>query len=379
MSPAGSVDSFHARQPAMIGDVERLVTAESPSSDPEACRRAATVLDEIAEPLIGRAQWLEAPNGRSHLLWQFGRTIDVLLLGHIDTVFPIHTIADRPFRIDDGIATGPGVYDMKSGLVIGVYAIAALREKEGVAFLVTDDEEIGSHDSRETIERLGAAVSAVLVLEGTTGGHEGKAKTSRRGSAFYRLTIIGRAAHAGMNPEDGINAVIELAHVIPAVAALGDPAAGTSVTPTMVGGGTALNVVPERAEVAIDVRVTDEREQLRVDAALRDLSSTLPGAVLELSGGSNRPPMPPSATAQLLGVAQAAAADLGLPPLEGAPVGGGSDASFIAGLGVPVLDGLGGVGGGGHQDDEWLAVDRLAERTALLTRLIERLTGSESI
>ncbi|MDJ0960515.1 MAG: M20/M25/M40 family metallo-hydrolase [Acidimicrobiia bacterium] len=373
MIPAQPIDTFRVRQPAMVEDLERLVMTESPSSEPEACRRAAAVLDEIAEPLIGRARWLEAPNGRTHLLWQFGTRIDVLLLGHIDTVFPLGTIDDRPFRIDDGIATGPGVYDMKSGLVIGIYAIASLASRNGVAFLVTDDEEIGSHDSRHTIEQFGANASAALVLEGTTDGHEAKAKTSRRGSAFYRLTITGRAAHAGMNPEDGINAVIELANVIPAVAALGERSAGTTVTPTMVTGGTALNVVPAHAEVAIDVRVTEEGEQQRVDAALRALSASLPGASLHLGGGPNRPPMPASATAELLAVAQAAAADLDLPRLEGAPVGGGSDASFIAGLGVPVLDGLGGVGSGGHQDDEWLAVDRMAERTALLARVIERL------
>ena len=378
MSGPDLLAELHAEKAAMIADLDRLVTVESPSSDAAACGEAGEVLRVIADPLIGRGERLDGPNGRSHLLWRFGATIDTLVIGHIDTVFPLGTIDTRPFEVSNGIATGPGVYDMKSGLIQAIYGLAALDDLDGVALLVTDDEEVGSPDSRATIEQLAANASAALVLEGTTGGHAGKLKTARRGVSLYEVHIEGRSAHAGMNPEDGINATIELANVVLATAQLADAAAGTTVTPTVLSSGTAINVIPDAARVSIDARVTVDEEQLRVDRAIREVQPTVPGARLRIDGGPNRPPMPETASAALFAAARAVADELGIGPLEGEPVGGGSDASFVAPLGVPVIDGLGGVGGGGHQADEWVSVDRMPERAALLAAVIDRVRAKRA-
>jgi len=356
----------------MVTALGRLVACESPSAEPAACRRAAETLAEVGTDLLGEPAIL-SHGGRSQVLWQFGDSIDVLVIGHIDTVFPLGTIDQRPFEVRDGIATGPGVYDMKAGLVQALHAIGALDDRSGVALLVTDDEEIGSAASRTTIESLAASAHGALVLEGASGGLDGLVKTGRRGYSGYEIEVSGRSAHAGMNPEDGVNAAVEAAHVVLAVAGLADPLAGSHVAPTVVHVGTAVNVIPDRATILVDVRMTDPGEQDRIDRKVRALAPTLQGATLAVGGGPNRPPMPESATRSVFEMAREVAAELGLPPLGGTAVGGGSDASFIAPLGIPVLDGLGAVGGGGHQPDEWASVAHMPERAALLTALIDRI------
>jgi glutamate carboxypeptidase len=260
---------------------------------------------------------------------------------------------------------------MIAGLVMALHAIADLDDRDGVTLLVTGDEELGSASSRELIEEEARRTEAVLVLEASADG--GALKTARKGTSLYEIEMAGRAAHAGLEPQKGVNATLELAHQVQAVTALADPAAGTTVTPTVATSGSTANTVPAFARFAIDVRAWTVAEQERVDAALRGLRPVLPGAEVHVKGGINRAPLEEKASLALFGRAQAIAARLGLPELTRAAVGGASDGNFTAGVGTPTLDGLGAVGGGAHAEDEHVLVDRLADRTVLLRALIEDL------
>lgn len=370
-SPA-AVARLRARLPEMIDDVEALVTAESPTSDVDAVAHCAAVLAALGTRLTGRSpEWLQ-DTGRPHLRWRFGSGDRVLLLGHLDTVWPVGSLATHPFAVTDGVLTGPGCFDMKAGLVQLFHALASLDDLDGVTVLVTSDEEGGSADSRALIEEEARRTGAVLVLEAA---EDGALKTERKGASLYDLTITGRAAHAGLEPERGVNATTELAHQVLAVDGLTDRAAGTTVTPTVAGAGTTRNTVPDTASLQIDVRARTEREQLRVDSALRGLACALDGARLTLTGGLNRPPLPARSSAGLFGLAEELHTALGLGPLRGAAVGGGSDGNFTAGVGTPTLDGLGAVGGGAHADDEHVLVAELPARAALLAALVDELCG----
>jgi glutamate carboxypeptidase len=243
-----------------------------------------------------------------------------------------------------------------------------------VTFLVTGDEEIGSPSSRALIEREAAGRVAALVLEASAAG--GALKTRRKGISQYRLSAVGRASHAGLEPERGINATVELANQVLAVCGLADPLLGTTVTPTLLQAGTSRNTVPAAGGFAVDVRASSFAEQERVDAALRALRPVVAGARLEIEGGPNRPPMGSRQTAALFARAQRVAARLGQPPLRDAAVGGGSDGNFTAGVGTPTLDGLGAVGGGAHADDEHVLVDELPARIALVAALVGDLLDS---
>lgn len=363
--------------PAMLADVKRLVRCESPSADLEAVARSADLVAEIGAHRMGAEPDRIVLDGRSHLRWRWGSgPARVMLLGHHDTVWPIGTLQTHPHTIEDGVLRGPGCFDMKVGLVMAFHAVAALADRDGVIILVTGDEELGSPSSRELIEAEAAGCAAALVLEAAAEG--GAVKTERKGVSLYRVALLGRASHAGLEPQAGINAGIELAHQVLAVAALSDDALGTSVTPTMSSAGTASNTVPARAELAVDVRVRNAEEQARVDAAMRALTPVLPGARLEVTGGPNRPPLEHSAASALFDRATAIARDLGLPELAQASVGGASDGNFTAGIGVPTLDGLGATGGGAHADDEHVLVAGVAARTALLAALTADLLGGRS-
>ena len=363
--------------PAMLADVKRLVRCESPSADLEAVARSADLVAEIGAHRMGAEPDRIVLDGRSHLRWRWGSgPARVMLLGHHDTVWPIGTLETHPNTIQDGVLRGPGCFDMKVGLVMAFHAVAALADRDGVIILVTGDEELGSPSSRELIEAEAAGCAAALVLEAAAEG--GAVKTERKGVSLYRVAALGRASHAGLEPQAGINAGIELAHQVLAVAALSDDALGTSVTPTMSSAGTASNTVPARAELAVDVRVRNAEEQARVDAAMRALTPVLPGARLEVTGGPNRPPLEHSAASALFDRATAIARDLGLPELAQASVGGASDGNFTAGIGVPTLDGLGATGGGAHADDEHVLVAGVAARTALLAALTADLLGGRS-
>ncbi|HEV3358021.1 MAG TPA: M20 family metallopeptidase [Pseudonocardiaceae bacterium] len=356
----------------LIEDIETLVRFESPSSDLDAVAASADLVAELGTARLGVEPERIVLDGRTHLRWRLGGgPRRVLVLGHHDTVWPHGTLATHPFDVTDGVLRGPGCFDMKAGLVMAFHAIASLSDVDGITLLVTGDEELGSPSSRELIEGEARGCVAALVLEASADG--GALKTARKGVSLYQVTAHGRAAHAGLEPEKGVNASLELAHQLPIVAALADPDQGTTVTPTLLRAGTTTNTVPAQGSFAVDVRVRSTVEQERVDKAMRALTPMLPGARLTVTGGPNRPPLEESASARLFERAQRLAAELGLRPLTGAAVGGASDGNFTAGIGVPTLDGLGAVGGGAHADDEHVLVEELPGRTALVAALLRDL------
>jgi glutamate carboxypeptidase len=359
--------------PDLLDDLEELVTCESPSADLEAVAASADVVARIGEKRLGVAPERIVLDGRTHLRWRFGPS-KVLLLCHHDTVWPLGTLLTHPFSIRDGVLRGPGCFDMKAGLVIALHAIAGLADRTGVTLLVTGDEEIGSPSSRALIEAEARGRVAALVLEASADG--GALKTERKGVSLYRVRVHGLAAHAGLEPERGVNATVELAHQVLAVTGLADPALGTTVTPTVMSSGTTGNTVPAAGEFSVDVRARFADEQFRVDAAMHALLPVLPGARLEVLGKPNRPPLMASASAALFDHAAAVAARLGQPPLTHAAVGGGSDGNFTAGIGTPTLDGLGAVGGGAHADHEHVLVPELLGRTELVAELVTDLLNA---
>ncbi len=307
--------------------------------------------------------------GGPHIHWSDGGTPRVLVLGHHDTVFPLGTLARRPFLVEDGRATGPRVFDMLGGLVQAIHGLAALEDRSGVEILVTADEEVGSPFSRALIEERALACGAVLVAEGAADG--GAVKTGRKGCGTFEVSVAGRASHAGLEPDAGVNALVEAAHQVLDIAALARPEIGTTVTPTVASAGTLDNVVPARATVVVDVRVESAAEKERVESAFAALTPHLDEAVITVEGSVGRPPMPESAAAGLFAVARQL-----LPGLEGRAVGGGSDGNFTAALGVPTLDGLGAVGGGAHADHEYLLVGSMAERARLLAGLVDAIRSA---
>lgn len=356
----------------MLDHIGRLVECESPSADAAAVARSAEEVAALGVELLGvEPERIVLDDGTTHLRWRFGDTTRVLLLTHHDTVWPIGSLAVHPFAVRDGVLTGPGSFDMKVGLVMVLHAVAALSDRDGITILVTGDEEIGSTTSRALIEREATGARAVLVTEASADG--GALKIARKGTSMYEVRVTGRAAHAGLDPERGVNATLELARLALVVAALGDAALGTTVTPTVIRAGTTLNTVPASGSFVVDVRASTIAEQERVDAAMHALMPMLPGALLEIDGGPNRPPLEATASAALFDRANSVAARLGMEPLVGVAVGGASDGNFTAGIGVPTLDGLGAVGGGAHADDEHVVVAEIAPRTALLGALISDL------
>ncbi len=366
---------MEALLPAMLADIEALVSCESPSADLSAVASSADVVARIGAERLGVPPERIVLDGRAHLRWRLAAgPARVLLLCHHDTVWPLGSLARRPFEVTDGVLRGPGCFDMKAGLVVGLHAVAELADRSGVTVLVTGDEEIGSPSSRALIEAEAAGCAAALVLEAAADG--GALKTERKGVSLYEIRAYGKAAHAGLEPERGVNATLELAHQLLAVAAIGDPGRGTTVTPTLMSAGTTSNTVPAAGQFAVDVRVRDGAEQDRVDAAMRALRPVLDGARLEVTGGPNRPPLDSAASTALFARAATLAVALGLPPLTCAAVGGGSDGNLTAGVGTPTLDGLGAVGGGAHADDEHVLIAELARRAALLAALIADLIGS---
>jgi glutamate carboxypeptidase len=355
-----------------LGDLRNLVECESPSADLVAVARSAEVVARIGTARLGVAPEYLVVEGRTHLRWRLGTGPSrVLLLGHHDTVWPRGSLATHPWSVEGGIVRGPGCFDMKAGLAMAFEALAGLEDRDGVTLLVTGDEEIGSPTSRALIEDEARAASAALVLEASADG--GALKTERKGVSLYDVHVLGRAAHAGLEPELGVNATLELAHQALIVSALTEPAAGTTVTPTVLSAGTTTNTVPAEGSFAVDVRVRTVAEQARVDAALRALRTVVPAASLEVTGGPNRPPLDASASAALFARACVLAQRLGQPVPASAAVGGGSDGNFTAGVGTPTLDGLGAVGGGAHAADEHVLVDALPGRTALLAALVADL------
>ncbi|HCJ10822.1 MAG TPA: hypothetical protein DHW14_06635 [Clostridiales bacterium] len=391
----------------MLADLEDLVKVESPSDDLAALDRAVQVL--AAKFTGGGGSWPDpgltvervppgapgpvggggraAPEpltGAAHLLVRFpgapgGRKPDgrqVLLLGHIDTVWPVGTLAERPFRVEDGKAYGPGAYDMKAGLVVALWALRALaacgrRPPRPVTLLVNTDEEVGSRTSEAVIEAEARRSAAVLVLEPAL--PDGAVKTWRKGVGRFRVEVVGRAAHAGAEPEKGVSAVEELARQIVHLHDLTDLDTGTTVNVGVIGGGTRPNVVAERAWAEVDVRVMTREEADRIQEVILGLRPVLPGARLEVSGGVERLPMERSEdTLALYAKAREVAARLGF-DLPESGTGGASDGNITSALGIPTLDGLGAAGDGAHAEHEHVDLATLPLRAALLAGLIERI------
>lgn len=363
----------------MLADLATLVGTESFSDDEEQLAvAAATVADMGARHLGSEARW-HTTNDRTTLHWKFGEGGRALILGHYDTVWPTGTVTRWPFSLDEanGIATGPGVYDMKAGIVQTYFALGLLRAEQGDAaldgleVLWVPDEETGSLSSKHlTVERA-LECEATLVVEPSAKG--GAVKTGRKGCGMYTYVVLGKSSHAGLNPEAGVNALVAMAPLIAQVERCSNQELGTTVVPTMLASGTATNVVPAEARMEIDVRVAVPEEAARVDADLHAMAVALPGAELEVLGGPTRPPLAPTSGAALFAAYRAGAERMGLSVADGVTVGGASDGNFTAGAGCPTLDGLGPVGDGAHMEGEYVLVAALAERAALLAELISSL------
>jgi glutamate carboxypeptidase len=350
--------------------LERLVNIDTPSGHEPGLLKAFDLLRDELAPVLGSDGEVVTLDGVPHLAWEGATESRVLVLGHVDTVWPLGTVAARPFAQGDGRATGPGVFDMKSGLVIAAQALALAGDVSRVSVLITGDEETGSLTSRELIERLAERSRCVLVLEPSV---DGALKTARKGAAMYQLQIVGRGAHAGLDPERGVNALSELAHLVPQTESLGAATEGTTVTPTVARAGDATNTVPAHAELRLDVRAWTAGELERVDTALARLTPQHRDASFKLTGGINRYPMEPGQSSDLVGTARSVATQLGLGPIQEARVGGGSDGNFTAALGVPTLDGLGATGGGAHTSEEWIEIASLDRQARLLAGMLQKL------
>ena len=360
----------------MMKRVSALVRQESPTSHSDAVSAAQEMVATWAEELGARATRQARGGSGGVLEARFGNPKDerrpVLLLGHLDTVWPVGTLARMPWRVADGWAYGPGVLDMKAGVVMALAAMKLVREVDTdrpVVLLLSGDEETGSHDSRELIEEAAKECCAVFVLEPAQ-GPQGAYKTARKGVGQFRLEIRGVPSHSGVDFGAGHSAVRELAWQIEQISALTDLDRGTTLNVGVVGGGTQSNVVAAEAWADIDLRVTTVAEAEAITRRLRALETRDAQCTLRLTGGLNRPPMERTeGTAELFAQAKALAAQLGF-VLEEAATGGGSDGNFTSALGVPTLDGMGAIGVGAHAENESIHIDSLPQRTALLAAMI---------
>jgi glutamate carboxypeptidase len=356
----------YGRLTPMLAAIEALVKCESPSEDLDACRSVVSLASDIATRVLGTPAQIKEIEGRPVFWWGSERP-KVLLLAHLDTVWPIGSFHPL-WSIEGDVVRGPGVFDMKAGFVQALYALKGIEGE--VALVATTDEEIGSHKSKALIKELSTSAEAVLVLEASL---DGKVKTGRKGTAMFQISIHGKASHAGLEPEKGINATTEIAHVILALSGLENPEHGTTVVPTLLRAGTTINTVPELAVLEIDARSFSQEDLQRVDNAIKSLLPTLSGARIEVAGGLHRPPLQPSSTADLYEIAEKVAKEIGMPPLGSAEVGGASDGNFAAAAGARVLDGLGAVGGGAHAANEWVSLSSIEPRSDFLHAFIKEL------
>ena len=366
-----------SRHGDLIEAVRTLVEVESPSADIDACRSCVSSAATLVETWLGSPARVEDHRGRPVLRWGPDHP-RVLLLGHLDTVWPVGTLERIPWAVDDDRMRGPGVFDMKTGVVqaMGAIALLGLDDSSGVGLLLTTDEEIGSGCSRGVIEDAARDAEAVLVLEPSV---EGELKTARKGTSWYVVQITGRAAHAGLDPERGINALVEAAALVSDAVTWARPDLGTTVTPTTARAGVTDNTVPDQAVIGIDVRAWSAEEQQRIDDLARGWRPAHPEAgVAIVGGGINRPAMEESAGAGLARLSEQCAADLGIAPIGSRAVGGASDGNFTAAMGIPTLDGLGAVGDGAHAEHEWASATALPERTALVAALVSAILARET-
>ena len=350
----------------MVKDLQALVEVESPTDDLAACRRIVDKANEITQRLIGTSADVFDEKGRP-VYWLGSKDPQVVLLAHLDTVWPIGSFTPL-WRVDGDVIRGPGIYDMKAGFLQALYAMRTL-DLSKVALIATTDEETGSATTRELIENVSKKAKAVLVLESAI---DGKVKIGRKGTSMYKITVHGRAAHAGLEPEKGINATVEIATIVNTLMALGNKEFGTTVVPTVMNSGTTTNTVPALASLDVDCRSFKLSEMQRVQEAIKNLKAIHPEARIEVTGGINRPPLETSATQSLYEKCETVAKQLGMAPLGSASVGGASDGNF-AGIHTQVLDGLGAVGEGAHATHEHILASHLEPRSNLLAALVKEI------
>jgi glutamate carboxypeptidase len=362
----------------MLRTLETFVCCESPSTEKAAADRCARVIAEEWRKRPVQLQLMEQKHRGAHLCISYtqGKTKprgQLLVLGHYDTVYATGTLPKMPFRIKAGIAFGPGVFDMKAGIVQALFALdaihhyaAALTKK--IIFLWTSDEEIGSESSRKLLETEARRSDAVFVLEPSL-GPKGLLKTARKGVGEAEIVVHGRASHAGLAPQKGVNAIHELALQVARINEWNDLPRGISVNAGLVSGGTRPNVIPDRAKAIFDLRALRIADMHKIDRRIRGLRPILPGARLEVRGGFNRPPLERKYSADLFERAKSLGKQMGLRISEGT-AGGGSDGNLTAALGIPTLDGLGAVGDGAHSPGEHIIVRTMSERAALLAALL---------
>jgi glutamate carboxypeptidase len=348
----------------MLSALEKLVRLESPTDDLDACRDVIALASEIAEQVLGTPAQIREVNGRP-VFWWGAEKPEIVVLAHLDTVWPKGSFLPL-WSVKENAATGPGVFDMKAGFIQALFAMKGISGP--VALVATTDEETGSATSKDFIKEISAAAKAVLVLEATLNG---KVKTGRKGTAMYQVKIHGKASHAGLEPEKGVNATVEMGRAILSISELENKESGTTVVPTMLRSGNTTNTVPDLAVLDVDVRSFKMSELTRIDSAMRSLQPVNPAARYEITGGFNRPPLETNSTMALYERAEKVAKALGMPALGHASVGGASDGNFAAAAGAQVLDGLGAVGDGAHAAHEWVDVTTLESRSTLLHELIK--------
>jgi len=375
--------NFESYIPAMLALLKQLVESESPSQDKNAVDRVGAIIIDNVKSMGGIVEVLQNESTGNHILARFNSsplTDDIknnkgiLLLCHMDTVYPLGTLANMPYHEKDGRILGPGVADMKSGVVIGLTAIRALLENKLmplsiISVLFTSDEEIGSPTSRKLIEEMAGNSNFVLVLE--PGMPDGSLKTWRKGVGEFHIVAHGQAAHAGVDHDKGRNAIEELSHQVLIIQKLTDYSRGTTLNVGVSQGGTVVNVVPDTAWMDVDLRVIQPAEADRITEAIYNLKPVLNGTSLDISGNLNRPPMPFNGLMQkTYEHATKIATEEGL-PLTASGTGGASDGNFVAPLGVPLLDGLGAIGGDYHSEKEYILKESLVSRTRLVAALLQ--------
>jgi glutamate carboxypeptidase len=376
--PAQLLQSLRPRLSEMLTTLRRLVLTESPSFEKTSADHCSRVLENEWRKRGARVERLSQKIRGDHLriTWWPHKSRpagQLLILGHYDTVYSKGTLAKMPFRISGGKACGPGVFDMKAGLVQALFAFDALKNsaarlRKRLVFLWNSDEEIGSESSRKLIESEARRSEAVFVLEPALGPW-GLLKTVRKGVGEAEIIVRGRASHAGLAPEEGVNAVHELARQITRIEKWNDPRRGITVNADIIEGGTRTNVIAERARAVLDLRALRSEDMRRVEKRLHALRPILRGAHLEIRGGFDRPPLERKSSGALFARAKSLAAQMGF-PLGECIAGGGSDGNFTAALGVPTLDGLGAIGDGAHSADEHILINAMPARAALLSALL---------
>ena len=371
------LDYLHSRQSAMISLLERLVLAESPSVVPAAQKEVLALLDRALTTRNYRVRHLLGRQTGGHLLAIPGDRQKnqpfQLLLGHCDTVWPLGTLTKMPLKVRQGKMYGPGTYDMKAGLVTTIFAIEALQALElypevTPIILINSDEEIGSHESRIPIKRLAKVADRAFVMEPSL-GPSGKLKTERKGVGKFTIEVIGKAAHAGLEPEKGASAILELSFIIQKLFALNDAEKGISINVGTIDGGIRPNVIAPESKAVVDVRVLRQEDAREIEKKILSIKPSTPGTQLIVKGRIGRKPMEKTPGNQKLWqLARSAASELGI-EIEQGTAGGGSDGNTTS-LWTPTLDGLGAVGDAAHAPGEFVYLDRIIERSALLSRLL---------